>query len=69
MVAARALAELDDLQVTMSASVHAIYDMDSFVVPDGAVDRRVQDIGLGIVQSADDAHGRTGIVLIFAHAP
>lgn len=67
-IAARALADLDDLQVTMSASVHAIYDLDSFTVPDSALEPKVRDIGVGIVQSADDAHGRTGIVLIFAHS-
>lgn len=67
-VARRALADLSELQATMSASVHAIYDVDSFELPDTASEAKVRDIGVGIVQSADDAHGRTGIVLIFAHA-
>lgn len=67
-VAQRALAELSDLNVTMSASVHAIYDVDSFELPENALEPQIRTIGLGVIQSAEDAHGRTGIVLIFAHA-
>ena len=67
-VARRALDALDDQKVTMSASVHAIYDLDGFELPENALDGKVRALGLGIVQSDDDAHGRTGIVLIFARA-
>jgi uncharacterized protein YkwD len=66
-VAQRALDALSELNRTMSASVHAIYDLDGFELPDNALGPRVRDIGVGVAQSPDDAHGRTGIVLIFAH--
>lgn len=68
-VARRALSDLSEMNVTMSASVHAIYDLDTFDLPEGALDEAVAEIGVGIRQSDDDAHGRIGVVLIFAHAP
>ena len=63
-VARKALDQLSDMNLTMRASVHAIYDPDSFELPAAALDPDATRIGLGVRQSRDDSHGRTGIVLI-----
>lgn len=65
-VARRALVELRPMNLTMTATVHAIYNLDQFQLPKEALDPKVTGIGVGVHQSEDDPHGRTGIVLIFA---
>jgi uncharacterized protein YkwD len=68
-VAKSALADLRAMNLTMTATVHAIYHIEQFQLPDEALERAVTDIGVGVAQSADDPHGRTGVVLIFAQRP
>jgi uncharacterized protein YkwD len=49
-----------------SVSVQTIYDVPTLQPPSLALQRRWQRVGIGVVQSATDPHGRTGVVVLVA---
>ncbi len=51
---------------SVGVSVHVVYGMDQFEPPDVALQPGMTTAGVGVVQSADDIHGRTGVVVIVA---
>ena len=58
------LREVDDRAA--GVSVQAVYTLDQFDVPSTALLPDVTAVGLGVLQSDDDLHGRIGVVLIGA---
>lgn len=66
-IARRVLDKARDLvEHEATAATHVIYDVAQFKVPETALARRWTELGVAIVQSTSDPHGRTGVVLVFA---
>ena len=48
----------------VGVSVHVVYGMDQFEPPEVALAGKLGALGVGVDQSGDDIHGRTGVVVV-----